>query len=415
MVSRHGGIVRSLPGEEAIRKLPSFRCLSWDVKPGDYCHKTIDCFTRPGCVQLVADTEEEAERDLEAVHDLELYGLIDYAVICPKPPSVGAIVIVDPVSSGAHLAAQVLKWGYKLILIFSEKEASGGTLISKTTHMKPTLLIQHDNRNPNQDAAVQQTLDEIDQEGSPILAIIPGAETGVALAEQLATKFGTRVNHCQMSEARRNKFIMHEALQAAGVRSLKQNLCLSEDDVISFWCNNLGENGKAVIKPTLSAAADLICVADSENLALSAFHAIHGQINTMNKVNDGALFQEYVDGTEFIVDGVSRDGVYKVTAVWECDKRSTNGAHFVSFGWKLRDGADPDVQAILSYANKVIRTLQIYQGPSHMELKLKSNVEGCFDPVLIDVAACCNGGEGTWVTVANECIGYNQVCFFMLL
>jgi hypothetical protein len=35
--------------------LPPFRSLSWEIKPGDYAAKTIDCFTRPGCVQLVSD------------------------------------------------------------------------------------------------------------------------------------------------------------------------------------------------------------------------------------------------------------------------------------------------------------------------------------------------------------------------
>jgi biotin carboxylase len=163
------------------------------------------------------------------------------------------------------------------------------------------------------------------------------------------------------------------------------------------------------VKPTSSAEADLIYVANNESQSLSAFHAIHGQMNSMNKVNDGALFQEFVNGTEFIVDGISRDGVYKVTAVWECDKRSVNGAHFVSYGSKLRDTRDSDVQALLVYAKKVIQALQIFQGPSHMELKLGSTIEGVYDPVLIDVAACCHGGEGTWVTVTNECIGYNQV------
>lgn len=94
MVSRHSGIVRALPGDEKIRKLPSFRSIGWEVKPGEYIPRTIDCFTRPGNVQLVNDSEEDAERDLEAIHDLEEFGLIDYAVICPKPPSVGAVVVV---------------------------------------------------------------------------------------------------------------------------------------------------------------------------------------------------------------------------------------------------------------------------------------------------------------------------------
>ena len=46
MLSEQSGVVRSMPGEAFIRKLPSFRSLSWELKPGDYAHKTIDCFTR---------------------------------------------------------------------------------------------------------------------------------------------------------------------------------------------------------------------------------------------------------------------------------------------------------------------------------------------------------------------------------
>jgi hypothetical protein len=39
MVSRNGGIIRKLIGDAFIRQLPSFRSLTWDVKPGDYISK----------------------------------------------------------------------------------------------------------------------------------------------------------------------------------------------------------------------------------------------------------------------------------------------------------------------------------------------------------------------------------------
>ena len=39
MVSRNGGIIRKLLGDAFIRQLPSFRSLTWDVKPGDYISK----------------------------------------------------------------------------------------------------------------------------------------------------------------------------------------------------------------------------------------------------------------------------------------------------------------------------------------------------------------------------------------
>ena len=57
--------MRALPGEQVIRELSSFRSINWEVKPGDYCAVTVDCFTRPGCVQLVNDSEDECQKDLE--------------------------------------------------------------------------------------------------------------------------------------------------------------------------------------------------------------------------------------------------------------------------------------------------------------------------------------------------------------
>lgn len=52
-------------------------------------------------------------------------------------------------------------------------------------------------------------------------------------------------------------------------------------------------------------------------------------------------------GAQFAVDGVSRDGVYKITAIWEYDKRPVNGANFVWFGMRLRSSAsDPMVSTL---------------------------------------------------------------------
>ena len=79
---------------------------------------------------------------------------------------------------------------------------------------------------------------------------------------------------------------------------------------------------------------------------MEAFHAINGHANGLGHTNHGALCQEFLSGTEFVIDGVSRDGVYKVTAIWEYDKRSVNGANFVYFGMFCRgaqvsNGAQP--------------------------------------------------------------------------
>ena len=57
-----------------------------------------------------------------------------------------------------------------------------------------------------------------------------------------------------------------------------------------------------------------------------------GGTNGLGQINDGALCQEFLQGTEYVLDGVSRDGEYKVCGVWEYDKRTVNGANFVYYG-----------------------------------------------------------------------------------
>jgi biotin carboxylase len=78
---------------------------------------------------------------------------------------------------------------------------------------------------------------------------------------------------------------------------------------------------KCVVKPNESAGTDSVFLCTTVDEALRAFRAIHNNLNGLGQLNDGALCQEFLRGTEFVIDGVSRDGVYKVVAIWEYDKR----------------------------------------------------------------------------------------------
>ena len=50
---------------------------------------------------------------------------------------------------------------------------------------------------------------------------------------------------------------------------------------------------------------------------------IIGKTNVLGLVNEQLLVQEYLEGTEYVVDMVSRKGEHKCVAIWEC----TNGKH----------------------------------------------------------------------------------------
>ena len=127
-------------------------------------------------------------------------------------------------------------------------------------------------------------------------------------------------------------------------------------------------------------------------------------MNGLGEVNDGALVQEFLDGTEYVIDSVSRDGHHKVTAIWEYDKRPANGANFVYFGMRLLAGDGEVAAALVAYGASVLDALGIRNGPGHMEVKMTRS-----GPCLVEVGSRCHGGEGSWVPVADEVVGYNQV------
>ena len=74
-----GHEVKGLPGVDSIRGLASFRKVELAVQPGMHQAKTIDCFTRPGAVQLVNEDPTALAADVAAIRDLELNGLFQFS------------------------------------------------------------------------------------------------------------------------------------------------------------------------------------------------------------------------------------------------------------------------------------------------------------------------------------------------
>ena len=76
-------------------------------------------------------------------------------------------------------------------------------------------------------------------------------------------------------------------------------------------------------------------------------------MNELGSVNDSVLAQEFLVGKEYIVDHVSRDGLHKLMAIWEYDKRAVNGAAFVYFGERLMRPTSTKMRTMVAYAEKV--------------------------------------------------------------
>lgn len=120
--------------------------------------------------------------------------------------------------------------------------------------------------------------------------------------------------------------------------------------------------------------------------------------------NEGVLVQEFLSGTEYVVDCVSRDGVHKVTAIWEYDKRPANGQFNVYFGMSILAVRNDLEVRLKDYVFGVLDALEVANGPTHSEVKMTET-----GPCLVETGARCHGGEATWQPLADGCVGHNQI------
>ena len=317
-------------------------------------------------------------------------------------PAAAYVAIVDPFSTGAMLAAEAFSRGFKVIAVYSgdlEKLGNLQHLVPEGVNLSFEAIVAF-----NEDINVVAS--DLRNVNTNIVAILPGAETGVELADQLSSHFGLRTNGTALSEARRNKYVMGETVRKAGVRAVKQLHASDWDVVAAFLQEWQPDPYRVIVKPMDSAGSDDVTLCRSFDEVKFHFHRILGKVNGLGLVNRSVLVQEFLEGTEYVVDMVSRDGEHKVVAIWEYDRRPANGAGFVLLGQDMKIISD-DVSMftqMIEYQKKVCTALGILNGPSHGEVKW---VNG--EPVLVEVGSRCHGSEGLWIPVADAVMHCNQV------
>lgn len=410
LVSYEDGTLAGLPGLAEIERMPSFVSKLLHVHAGDALERTVDMFSTPGSFLLVHEDQAQLQRDYARIRELERDGL--YAA-APKPEAVEpaetrVAVVVDPFSTGAVLAHELMARGLACVCVYSDKLENienVASLIPEGLTLAFAATVAFDGDLQRTAEAVRQAAREC---GGSVCAVFPGAELGVKLADVLADALGLEGgNLLQLSSARRDKYLMGETLRATGVRAVQQVRATTWEEAEAFILQELKpEPFEVVLKPLESAGTEDVVLCLSLEEARRTFHTILGKINGLGLENRAVLLQEYLEGDEYVVDTVSCGGQHKAVAVWKYDKRRVNDAAFVYFGLSLV-AADDDadvVHALIDYQLQVLDALGVRQGPAHGEVKFCRG-----SPVLIEVGARCHGGEGAWVPIADRCVGYNQV------
>ena len=91
-----------------------------------------------------------------------------------KLPDDGLVVIVDPFSTGLHLAAQAAMYGLKVARVFSIWNSPISSLVQQGIEVDFCATIQHNNTHPDANKAVEETINSLSSLPFPIIAVVPG-------------------------------------------------------------------------------------------------------------------------------------------------------------------------------------------------------------------------------------------------
>jgi biotin carboxylase len=295
-------------------------------------------------------------------------------------------VIVDPFSSGRFLMDEFASRGIASIAVLS----NGVPAVFRASYIEEKFarIIAFDG---DLDALAAQLA------AYRPLCVMVGLETGLELVDRLAEKLGLPGNPPQTTLARRDKYAMHEALRAKGVRAVKQRLVDNVDDATAWLAAHA--TWPVVVKPSNSAGSDGVSVCDNLEQALRAVSEVLQANNLFDQRNAHALLQEYLDGREWVVDTVSCDGRHVVTNVTRYLKVVTPDANVV---YRHAEFMPPDAiehRALIDYALAVNDALDVRYGAVHSEIIMTAS-----GPALVEVNARMHGAN------AIEALGWcNEV------
>jgi len=287
------------------------------------------------------------------------------------------VVIVDPYSAGAMLAEALRARGAKCIAV----ESSLHIPKPMRSRFNPAVfheVILHED-------GFESTLHAVGRH-QPAW-VVAGCESGVELAERLATELGLPANSASLGKARRDKYLMAQAVRRCGLRTAQQFVSDDIEAIINWTGNSL--DWPVILKPPRSVASDNVFCCRSVDEVRQAAEKILSGTNVLGCRNPSVLVQEFLAGTEYVVDTVSFDGKRKTTAFWQYNRPGTTpSGRFVSYDAMTLLPYQGERQEIMqSYVFGVLEAVAIRYGPSQCELMW---VDG--EPVLIEVAARLSGG-----------------------
>ena len=236
-----------------------------------------------------------------------------------------------------------------------------------------------------------------------IVGILCETDVGLRTAEYLSSTLELSTSN-GVDEARRDKYIMMETLKEKGVNYIKQILTDQWIEAEAFIKNTLG-GYPVVMKPARGSGSRDVYKCNNASHALPIFTSLLGKPGYANGTKtDAILVQEYIEGTEYVVDISTSNQDHKVVGMWRHDKRDVGDVAFIYYCSELLSDTTTDTcNKLHDYGVQIVDALGVKYGPSHLEIKINDKTK---EPVLIEANIGRLHGLDI-VGLSNLAYGYN--------
>ncbi len=297
------------------------------------------------------------------------------------------IAVVDCASSGQMYIDDIIEMGYRPLAVYTYFDTEHAQAWnSNVESVKKGICDRAEFVQMPKGLSSEEFIEQLRK--YEIVCAIPGSEVGVRFADKLNAAFGLRGNDPDTTYLRCTKAGMYEALGKAGIRRIESAEVASAEDVEKFWKEN--RLTKAVLKFSESAGTVGLKICSSLDECVDHFRKMLSMYTMSGSTDSPILIQEYIGGTEYIVNSISVDGKHKITDVWRYEKIVQEDGILVYDTCILVDRLVPGMQDILQYDYRVLDAVDMKNGFCHNEIKVDEK-----GPVLIETNARIMGGNLT--------------------
>jgi biotin carboxylase len=219
------------------------------------------------------------------------------------------------------------------------------------------------------------------------VCIVAGNESGVELTaeliEILMPEFG---NAPGSAVAQRDKGEMIRALERNSVPGPK-TISTADSEEVAEWIRANGFTGRPlIVKPPKSAGTENVHFIGPHGDWRQYFDKILGTVNGFGVMNETVIVQEYLHGTEYIVDLYSVDGRHGLVDACVYTKHDRGARIGIYDTADFLPPEDPVVAVLADYARLAVDAVGIRNGSTHAEVIITA--EG---PRLVELAARYSG------------------------